>query len=121
MKELIKMLLNSKKFNGYIEDLEKGSSPVVSLTGLTNVAKTYFVYGTKEYANKKVCIVTYNEIQARNLVKNLEFFTSKVVFIPKKEIVTYLEKTFSQDISTMTSPFEPKFNIFIWTPRKERQ
>lgn len=89
MNELIKMLSNSKKFNSYIEEVEKSSSPVVSLTGLTNVAKTYFAYGTKEYANKKICIVTYNEIQARKLVENLEFFTSKVVFIPKKEIVTY--------------------------------
>ena len=89
MNELIKMLSNSKKFNSYIEEIEKSKNPVVSLTGLTNVAKTYFTYGTKEYAGKKICIVTYNEIQARNLVKNLEFFTSKVVFIPKKEIVTY--------------------------------
>lgn len=88
MNELIKMLSNSKKFNSYIEDLEKTKSPVM-LTGLTDVMKTYFVYGTKEYKNKKACIVTYNEIQARSLVKNLEFFTNDVVFIPKKEIVTY--------------------------------
>ena len=86
--ELIKMLSNSKKFNSYIEDLEKTKSPVM-LTGLTDVMKTYFVYGTKEYKNKKACIVTYNEIQARSLVKNFGFFTNDVVFIPKKEIVTY--------------------------------
>lgn len=51
MNELIKMLEDSKKFNSYIEDLEKSSSPVVSLTGLTNVAKTYFIEGYGEKAS----------------------------------------------------------------------
>jgi len=34
----------------------------------------------------------------------------------KKEIVRYIEKTFSQNISNSTSPYETKFNIFIWKP-----
>ncbi len=97
MNGLMKMLLNSKKFNSYIEDLEKTKSPVM-LTGLTDVMKTYFAYGTKEYNNAKICIITYNEIQARNLVKNLEFFTNQVVFIPKKEIVTYDYVAESKDL-----------------------
>lgn len=37
----------------------------------------------------------------------------------KKEIVKYIEEKFSRSISETTSPFESKFNIFIWTPRKE--
>lgn len=37
----------------------------------------------------------------------------------KKEIVKYLEETFNKSISEKTSPFESKFNIFIWSPRKE--
>ena len=97
MNSLMKMLLNSKKFNSYIEDLEKTKSPVM-LTGLTDVMKTYFAYGTKEYNNTKICMITYNEIQARNLVKNLEFFTNQVVFIPKKEIVTYDYVVESKDL-----------------------
>ena len=37
----------------------------------------------------------------------------------KKEIVKYLEEKFNKSISETTSPFESKFNIFIWSPRKE--
>lgn len=36
----------------------------------------------------------------------------------KKEIVRYIEKKFSQNISTSTSPYEAKFNIFKWKPRE---
>lgn len=97
MNSLMKMLSNSKKFNSYIEGLEKTSGPVM-LTGLTDVMKTYFAYGTREYKNTKICMITYNEIQARSLVKNLEFFTDKVVFIPKKEIVTYDYVAESKDL-----------------------
>ena len=37
----------------------------------------------------------------------------------KKEIVRYLEKTFSKDVSIATKPLETKLNIFIWEPREE--
>lgn len=88
MNSLIKMLSNSKKFNSYIEEVKYKKSPVM-LTGLSDVCKVYFAYGTKEYTNQPICFVTYNEIQAKKIVKDFEFFSDKVVYIPKKEIVTY--------------------------------
>lgn len=39
----------------------------------------------------------------------------------KKELVRYIEKAFSHDISTSTSPYEAKFNIFIWKPREAQK
>ncbi len=97
MNELTKMLSNSEKFNSYIDDIKKTKSPSL-LTGLTDVMKAYFAYATGEYVEKKICIITYNEIQARNIVKNLEFFTNQVVFVPKKEIVTYDYLAESKDL-----------------------
>jgi transcription-repair coupling factor (superfamily II helicase) len=97
MNELIKMLSNSQKFNSYIEDFDKTKSPVM-LTGLTDVMKMYFAYATFMKINTKICLITYNEIQARSLVKNIEFFTDRVVFIPKKEIVTYDYVAESKDL-----------------------
>lgn len=88
MNELTKMLSNSAKFNSFLSEINNKKSPV-SLTGLTDVMKVYLAHATGQYLEKPIGIITYNEIQARNMVKNLEFFTSKVVFIPKKEIVTY--------------------------------
>ncbi len=97
MNQLMKMLSNSEKFNSYIDDIKKTKSPSL-LTGLTDVMKAYFSYATSQYVDKKICIITYNEIQARNIVKNLEFFTDKVVFVPKKEIVTYDYLVESKDL-----------------------
>ncbi len=88
MNSLTKLLSNSEKFNSYLQDIKFEKSPVM-LTGLTDVSKVIFAYGTSEFTNKKICIITYNEIQARNLVKDFEALTSKVIFFPKKEIVTY--------------------------------
>lgn len=68
MNQLVKMLSNSKKFNSYLEDIEKTKGPVM-LTGLTDVMKVYFAYGTKEYTKKKICIVTYNEIRSKKTCK----------------------------------------------------
>ena len=79
---------DSKKFDSYISDLKNKKSPV-ELTGLTDVSKAYFTYGTSIYTKKKICIITYNEIQAKSLVNNIQYFTDKVAFIPKREIVTY--------------------------------
>ncbi len=48
MNEPIKKLRDSKKFNSYIEEIKNINSPVVSLTGLTDVLKTYFAYFFKK-------------------------------------------------------------------------
>ena len=88
MNALIKKLEESDRFNSYYKNVENKISPVM-LTGLTDVTKTYFLYGTICKSNKKACLITYNEIQAKKLMKDLQYFTNKVVFIPKKEIVAY--------------------------------
>lgn len=97
MNSLMKMLSNSKKFNSYLQELKNETSPVM-LTGLTDVSKVYFAYASKEYTGRKICFITYNEIQARKIVKDFEFFSDKVVFVPKKEIVTYDYVVESKDL-----------------------
>ena len=42
-----------------------------------------------EFQKQPICILTYNEIQAKKLYEDLKYFTDKVVLFPKKEIVTY--------------------------------
>ena len=42
-----------------------------------------------EFGKQPICILTYNEIQAKKLYEDIKYFTDKVVFFPKKEIVTY--------------------------------
>ena len=66
--------------------------------GLVDVAKIQFASALLEQTNKKICIITYNEIQAKNLLKNLNYFNKNVVYFPKKEIVTYDYDVESKDL-----------------------
>ena len=49
----------------------------------------HMLSATKEFSKKPLCIITYNEIQAKKIVEDMRYFTDKVIFLPKKEIVTY--------------------------------
>lgn len=46
-------------------------------------------YSTRFYAEKPICIVTYNELQAKKIIKDLNFFGEKVEYFPKREIITF--------------------------------
>ena len=119
MNALIKMLSNSKKFNSYLEDIKNKKSPVM-LTGLTDVSKVYFSYGTSEYINNNICIITYNEIQAKRLVKDISYFYENVVLLPKREIVTYDYVAESKDlpyerIEALNKIYEGKAKVIVTT------
>ena len=41
------------------------------------------------YTEKPICIITYNELQAKKLIKDLTYFEEKVELFPKKEVFAY--------------------------------
>ena len=88
MNTIIGELGRNPKFCEYIKNVENKISPI-AISGLTDVGMTQMISATKEFAKKPICIITYNEIQARKIFEDLNYFTDKVIFIPKKEIVTY--------------------------------
>ncbi len=88
MNDIVKVLPNYKKFNSYIDDIKNKISPVM-LSGLTDVAKVHFAYSTHFYTEKPICIVTYNELQAKKIVEDLKYFTDNVFYFPKREIMVY--------------------------------
>lgn len=51
-----------------------------------------------EFGKKPICIVTYNEIQAKKIYEDIKCFTDKVILFPKKEIVTYDYVTESKEM-----------------------
>ena len=85
MNSIIKTVPNVKKFNDYLFEINKGTSPIM-LSGLTDSAKVHMAYSTKFYSEKNICIITYNELQARKLVKDLKFFTDNIDLFTKREI-----------------------------------
>ena len=85
------------KFVDLVKQIEKQTSPI-EILGLVDVGMEQIISSINEFAKKPICIVTYNEIQAKKIEENLKYFTDKVVLFPKKEIVTYDYIAESKDI-----------------------
>ena len=89
MNTIIGDLGKSKKFVDLIKQIENKKSPI-EISGLTSVGKTQILTGIKEYSKKPILVVTYNEIQAKQILENIRNFENDNIYLfPKKEIVTY--------------------------------
>ena len=97
MNILIEELEGLPKFQEYVSNISKKISPIV-LSGLSSVGKIQLIEATKTYANRDICIITYNELQARRIVKDLKYFSNNVVYFPKREIVPYDYVAESKDL-----------------------
>ena len=97
MNILIKEIEKLPKFLEYNECAKNKISPIV-VSGLSSVGKIQLIEATKQYSNKNICIVTYNEIQARKIIQDLKYFTNNVIFFPKREIAPYDYEAESKDL-----------------------
>ena len=97
MNILIKEIEKLPKFLEYNECVKNKISPIV-VSGLSSVGKIQLIEATKQYSNKNICIVTYNEIQARKIIQDLKYFTNNVIFFPKREIAPYDYEAESKDL-----------------------
>lgn len=88
MNTIIGELGRSEKFIDLLKNIENKQSPV-AISGLTDVGMLQNIEAIHEFGKKPICIITYNEIQARKLYEDLRYFNENVVLFPKKEIVTY--------------------------------
>ena len=114
MNFLIEDLKKANKFLEYVEDVKNKYSPII-LSGLSSVGKIQLVEATREYTNKNICLVTYNELQARKIVQDLKYFSSNVFYFPKREIASYDYVAESKDlpyerIETLNKIFEQDKN-----------
>ena len=119
MNDIVKILPNFKKFNDYIENVKNNTNPIM-LSGLTDSGKVHFAYSTYFYAEKPICIITYNELQAKKILKNLEYFSDNVSYFPKKEIMAYDYLAESKDItynriSCLNNIYDRKAKIIVTT------
>ena len=119
MNSLIKLLENEDKFNKYINDINSHVDTIL-LSGLTNGGKMHFSYATKFFTNKLICIVTYNEIQARKLIKDLKYYTKQVYFFPKREITSYdyiaeSKEALNERVECLTAIHNNKAEVVVTT------
>ena len=88
MNTIIGELGKSSKFIDLLKQIENKKSPI-EILGLTDVGMAQIISSIHEFGKKPICIITYNEIQAKKIKEDINYFTDKVVLFPKKEIVTY--------------------------------
>lgn len=97
MNEIANVLLQNEKFKDYLKEIKLKIGPI-SILGLVDVAKSIIVHSTNLDTKRPVCIITYNEIQARKLYNDLKYFNENIVLFEKKEIVTYDYVAESKDL-----------------------
>ena len=119
MNSLLKVVPNVKKFNDYLFDVKKGTNPIM-LSGLTDVGKIHMAYATKFYSEKPICIITYNEMQAKKIIKDLAFFGEKVKLFPKRDIISFdyvaeSKDTFFKRISVLNKLVKNDKKIIVTT------
>ena len=98
MNSLVSVLEKYDKFASLIKDVKQGVNPIM-LSGLTDGGKVHLSFAVQMFAENPVCIVTYNELQAKKLIRDLKYYTDKVFYFPKREIVTYDYLAESKDIT----------------------
>ena len=119
MNTILGELGKNSKFCELVKNIENKKGPI-SISGLSDVGKAQIISAINGFSKKKICLITYNEIQAKNLVNNLKYFLDKVTFLPKKEIVTYDYIAESKElpyerIEALNTIYENKNNILVTT------
>lgn len=95
MKELIEKIL---KFEGIKKCLQKEEISPITILGLSDVSKAVISGIIKENTKNQVLVVTYNELQAQKLHKNIKNICQDAIYIPRKDIVTYEYDAQNMDI-----------------------
>ena len=119
MNEIVKILPNFKKFNDYIDNVKSGTSPIM-LSGLTDSAKVHFAYSTFFYTDKPICIITYNELQAKKIIRDLQYFSNDISYFPRREILSYdylagSTEIYHDRINCLNSIYNKKSKIIVTT------
>ena len=51
--------------------------------------KVHLAYSTRFYTDKPICIITYNEMQAKRILKDFDFYGDTAEFFPKRDTVSF--------------------------------
>ena len=119
MKVITEKLLNNESFKKYLSNIQQEKSPIF-LLGITDVSKSYIVGTTLKLIKKPICIITYNEMEARELYKNCKYFSKNTVKFSPKEITTYKVEAQSKDllyerIETLNKIYKNEAEILVLT------
>ena len=94
---MIQELIKSKKFQEVAETIIKKNSPI-ALSGLVDVEKVHTIVALYQELQKPICLVTYNEIQAKKICEDIQKFGQQAWYFPKREIAAYDYVAQSKDL-----------------------
>ncbi len=119
MNYILRNLASTQKYKELKNKIQNKLYPV-EISGLVPVAKTEVIGTLYEEERMPVCIITYNEMQAKEIVKNLGYFTDNVEYFPKREISIYDYDAESNDIEyariqVLNNIFKGKTKLIVTT------
>ena len=90
MQFLIETLCKNEKLEEISQSITKNKkSQHIAISGLSDVSKIQLMEALLEKQKRPICVLTYNEIQAKKLIEDFQSFGAKVLYFPKREIAVY--------------------------------
>ena len=119
MNAILEEMVDNDKIKNYLSYIKNKKGPVV-VSGLSDVAVLGLCALSREELKRPICIITYNEIQAKNKIKDLSYYLDKIEYFPKKEIVTYDYVVESKDLpyarmDILNNINDKKSNVIVTT------
>lgn len=98
----------------------KNTNYPITISGLVCVSKSALVYALHNEKKEPAVVITYNEIQAKRILKDLKYFGEESYYLPKKEISIYDYDVESNDIDferidLLNKIHEKKASIIVTT------
>lgn len=97
LKGLMQPLKESEEFAQIKNAVEKHRYPI-GVFGLSESSRSFFINGLYEELNKPFLILTHNDIEAKNIYEDLNFYLPNVFYFPTKEVVFYNIDAISGDL-----------------------
>lgn len=86
---LLAPMRNSMDYVQLLKNIKDAKKPI-ALYGLNETQKAHIAYGILDELKGQVCIVTYNEIEARQIYEDLKFYVGdRALFFPAKDVMFY--------------------------------
>ena len=98
MKRLIEPLLQLETYQELLSALDEKLSPILTV-GVSESQKNHLLYAVGAHKEKSFLVVTYNDMQAKKIYEDLQFFLKEGVYLfPSKDLIFYSADVHSLDI-----------------------
>jgi transcription-repair coupling factor (superfamily II helicase) len=94
---LIQPLRESREFINIISNINRNKFPI-GISGLSESARSYFIYSVYEEMDNPFIIVTDNDVEAKKIYEDLSLYLSNVYYFPSKDMVFYNIDAISGDL-----------------------